>query len=146
MSRNSGRALVIAAGLLVPFGAFAQGGAASGGTGGSAAAGGTSASTLGTGGTSTGPAGTGSSLATGGSAAAAGGKAQSGSHVNNGGGNVLNGQAKAQAHDGGTFSKSHTKTQVKAGEEVGSRTKSMSHVLGEKPVKSTTGINAGVSQ
>ena len=115
---------------------------ATGGTGGSAAAGGTSASTLGTGGTSTGPAGTGSSIGSGGSAAAVDGKAQSRTNINSGNGPVLNANSKAQAHDGGTFSKSHTKTQVKAGEEVGSRTKTMSHVPGEKPVKCTTSTTA----
>lgn len=111
-----------------------------GGSGGSAAAGGTSASTVGTGGTSTGAAGTGSSIASGGSAASADGKAQSRVSGNSGNGPVLNQNAKAQAHDGGTFSKSHTKTQVKAGEEVSSRTKTMAHEPGSKPVKSTTGV------
>lgn len=113
-----------------------------GGTGGSAAVGGTSASTLGTGGTSTGPSGTGSSIGAGGSAAAVDGKAQSRTNVNGGNGPVLNANTKAQAHDGGTFSKSHTKTQVKAGEEVSSRTKTMTHEPGSKPIKSTTSINA----
>jgi len=113
------------------------------GSGVSAAAGGTSASTVGTGGTSTGAAGTGSSIAGGGSAASADGKAQSRSNVNQGNGPVLNSNVNAQAHDGGTFSKSHTKTQVKAGEEVSSQTKSMSHVPGSAPVKSTTGVTAG---
>src|SRR5437899_8362732 len=78
----------------------------SGGTGGSAAVGGTSASTVGTGGTSTSPTGTGSSIAAGGSAAAANGKAQSGTHVNQGNGPVLNANTRAQAHEGGTFSRS----------------------------------------
>jgi hypothetical protein len=41
------------------------------------------------------------------------------------------------AHDGGTFSKSHTKTKVRDG-EVESRTKTMAHEPGSKPVKSTT--------
>lgn len=114
---------------------------ATGGTGGSASAGGTSASTLGTGGTSTGAAGTGSSIGAGGSAAAVNGKAQSRTNVNGGNGPVLNANTNAQAHDGGTFSKSHTKTKVKAGEEVSSRTKTMSHEPGSKPVKSMTGIS-----
>jgi len=113
-----------------------------GGTGGSAAAGGTSASTVGTGGTSTSASGqTGSSIAAGGSAAAANGKAQSGANVNKGNGPVLNSNARAQAHEGGTFSRSHTRTQVKAGETVGSTTKSMSHVPGSKPTMSTTSTN-----
>src|SRR3954471_10986396 len=109
----------------------------SGGTAGSAAVGGTSASTVGTGGTSTSPTGTGSSIAGGGSAAAANGKAQSGSHVNQGNGPVLNSNTRAQAHDGGTFSRSQTRTKVKAGEDVQSTTRTMTHQPGSKPVKST---------
>ena len=112
----------------------------SGGTAGSAAVGGTSASSVGTGGTSTAPTGTGSSIAAGGSAAAVDGKAQSGTNVNRGNGPVLNSNARAQAHEGGTFSRSHTRTQVKAGDEVRSTTKTMSHEPGSKPVKSTTSI------
>jgi len=110
----------------------------SGGTAGSAAVGGTSASTVGTGGTSTSPTGTGSSIAGGGSAAAVDGKAQSRSHVNQGNGPVLNSNTRAQAHDGGTFSRSQTRTKVKAGEEVRSTTKTMSHEPGSAPVKSKT--------
>ena len=74
-------------------------------------------------------------LATGGSAA--GGKTNDRSHVNGTGNGGLNGQSKAMAHDGGTFSKSHTKTKVRDG-EVESRTKTMAHEPGSKPVKSTT--------
>ncbi|MFC6790958.1 hypothetical protein ACFQE0_15860 [Methylobacterium komagatae] len=121
--------------LVAPTLAMAQS-SATGGSAGSAAVGGTSASTVGTGGTSTGANGsTGSSLATGGSAA--GGKTMDRSHVNGTGNGGLNGQAKAMAHDGGTFSKSHTQTKVRDG-EVESRTKTMSHEPGSKPVKSTT--------
>jgi hypothetical protein len=112
----------------------------SGGTAGSAAVGGTSASTVGTGGTSTSPTGTGSSIAAGGSAATVDGKAQSGTHVNQGNGPVLNSNTRAQAHDGGTFSRSQTRTKVKAGEDVQSTTRTMSHEPGSKPVKSTTSI------
>jgi hypothetical protein len=54
---------------------------------------------------------------------------------------VLNSNARAQAHEGGTFSRSHTRTKVKAGEEVGSTTKTMSHVPGSKPTMSTTSTN-----
>jgi hypothetical protein len=114
----------------------------SGGTAGSAAVGGTSASTVGTGGTSTSPTGTGSSIAGGGSAASANGKAQSGSHVNQGNGPVLNSNTRAQAHDGGTFSRSQTRTKVKAGEEVQSTTRTMSHEPGSAPVKSKSSIQA----
>jgi hypothetical protein len=113
----------------------------SGGTAGSAAVGGTSASTVGTGGTSTSPTGTGSSIAAGGSAATADGKAQSRTNMNHGNGPVLNSNTRAQAHDGGTFSRSQTRTKVKAGEEVQSRTRTMSHEPGSKPVKSTTSIS-----
>lgn len=112
-----------------------------GGTGGSAAVGGTSASTVGTGGTSTSPSGTGSSIAGGGSAASANGKAQAGSHVNQGNGPVLNSNTRAQAHDGGTFSRSQTRTKVKAGEDVQSRTRTMTHQPGSKPVKSQSSIS-----
>lgn len=114
----------------------------SGGTGGSAAVGGTSASTVGTGGTSTSPTGTGSSIAGGGSAASVNGKAQSGSHVNQGNGPVLNSNTRAQAHDGGTFSRSQTRTKVKAGEEVQSTTRTMEHQPGSAPVKSKSSISA----
>lgn len=131
-------ALAFAGALAIAGPALAQK-SVTGGSGGSAAVGGTSASTVGTGGTSTGSAGTGSSIASGGSAAAVDGKAQSRTTGNNGNGPVLNQNSMAQAHDGGTFSKSHTKTQVKAGEEVSSRTKTMAHEPGSKPVKSTTG-------
>ena len=112
----------------------------SGGTAGSAAVGGTSASTVGTGGTSTSPSGTGSSIAAGGSAAAVDGKAQSRTNVNHGNGPVLNSNARAQAHEGGTFSRSQTRTKVKAGEDVQSTTRTMSHEPGSKPIKSTTSI------
>ena len=133
--------------LLTPAAVMAQsrGGSATAGSGGSAAAGGTSASTLGTGGTSTGANGnTGSSLATGG--AAAGGKTMDRSHVNETGNGGLNGQSKAMAHDGGTFSKSQTKTKVRDGESVASRTKTMSHEPGSKPVKSTTSTGSSTGQ
>ena len=108
------------------------------GTGGSAAAGGTSASTLGLGATSTGDDGeTASTLGTGGTAAAVDGRATSRTNlVDNQ--NMLMGQSRAQAMDQGTFSKSHTRTKVRKGEELESRTKSMSHVPGEKPEMSTT--------
>src|SRR5215218_1692820 len=114
----------------------------SGGSAGSAAVGGTSASTVGTGGTSTSPTGTGSSIAAGGSAAAVNGRAQSGTHVNQGNGPVLNANTRAQAHEGGTFSRSQTRTKVKAGQEVQSTTRTMSHEPGSAPIKSTTSTTA----
>lgn len=107
------------------------------GTAGSAAAGGTSASTLGLGGTSTGPAGTSSTVGGGGSAATSdGGKATSSNKINENP-DMLHDQARAKAQDGGTFSKSMTNTKIKDG-ELDSRTKSMAHEPGSKPVKSTT--------
>ncbi|ACS39996.1 hypothetical protein [Methylorubrum extorquens] len=129
-------ALAVLGLVLAPAFAQAQG-SATAGSAGSAASGGTSASTVGTG-------GTGSSLATGG--AAAGGKTMDRSHVNETGNGGLNGQSKSMAHDGGTFSKSQTKTKVRDGESVESRTKTMSHEPGSKPVKSTTTTGATTGQ
>jgi hypothetical protein len=139
-------ALAVLGLVLAPALAQAQaGGSTTGGSAGSAAAGGTSVSTVGTGGTSTGANGaTGSSLATG--ASAAGGKTMDRSHVNETGNGGLNGQAKAMAHDGGTFSRSQTKTKVRDGEGIESRTKTMSHEPGSKPVKSTTTTGSTVGR
>lgn len=111
--------------------------------GGSAAAGGTSASAVGTGGTQTGPNGTSSSIGSGGSAA--GGRTSGGTKIN-GNDNNLMGQSKAMAHDGGTFSKVQEKTKVKAGEELSTRTKAMSHQPGGPPAKSTTRTNVDLNQ
>jgi len=115
------------------------------GTGGSAAVGGTSASTLGTGGTSTGSTGTSSTIGSAGNAAAVEGKTSSRTNVH-GNDNMLQGQSKAKAQDGGTWSKSQTKTKVKAGESLDSRTKSMAHEPGSKPVKSTTRSSVDLPQ
>ncbi|MBW6425190.1 hypothetical protein KX729_27520 [Rhizobium sp. XQZ8] len=109
------------------------------GSGGSAAAGGTSASTLGTAGACKTDDGTTASIGSGGSAATADGKAKSQTKVNENP-NGLRTQSKAQAMDQGTFSKSQTKTRVQ-GDDLQSTTRSMSHVPGEKPVKSTTDSN-----
>jgi hypothetical protein len=114
------------------------------GSGGSAAAGGTSASTLGTSGACQTDDGTSASIASGGSAATGGGNAKSRTMVNENP-NQLRAQSKAQAMDQGTFSKSQTKTRVK-GDELQSTTRSMSHVPGEKPVKSTTDSNIALPQ
>ena len=111
-------------------------GSATGGSAGSAAAGGTSASTLGIGGTSTSPTQSSTTLAVGGSASAQGGHVMSHSAVH--GNETLNGQAMAQAHQGGTFSKSHTHCKAGSGAGVDCRTKTMAHVPGSKPVMSTT--------
>jgi hypothetical protein len=48
----------------------------------------------------------------------------------------------ASQQDGGTWSRSMTKTKEHKG-EISSRTKSMAHEPGGAPVKSTTGINVG---
>jgi hypothetical protein len=48
----------------------------------------------------------------------------------------LHGSSKAKAQDGGTWSKSQTKTKIKDG-EMTSRTKSMAHEPGGAPAKST---------
>jgi hypothetical protein len=114
------------------------------GSGGSAAAGGTSASTLGTAGACQTDDGTTASIGSGGSAATADGEAKSQTKVNENP-NQLRAQSKAQAMDQGTFSKSQTKTRIK-GDELQSTTRSMSHVPGEKPVKSTTGSNVVLPQ
>ena len=108
------------------------------GSGGAAATPDTSATTLGTAGTSTGAAGTGSSLATGGSAAATDGRVDSRTKIHDNANNLM-GQSKAMANEGGgDWSKSQTKTQVKPGDELSTRTKTMSHEPGGAPTKSTT--------
>ncbi|CDN58194.1 Hypothetical protein RG1141_PA13620 (plasmid) [Neorhizobium galegae bv. officinalis bv. officinalis str. HAMBI 1141] len=114
------------------------------GSGGSAAAGGTSASTLGTAGACRTDSGTTSSIGSGGSAATADGKARSQTKINENP-NQLKAQSRAQAMDQGTFSKSQTKTRVK-GDELQSKTRSMSHVPGQKPVKSNTESNVVLPQ
>lgn len=107
------------------------------GSGGSAAAGGTSASSLGLGASATGAQGASRSLGVGGSAA--GGRTMSHSGVH-GNGNALNGQSMNQAHErGGIWSKSHTHTMAKHG-RLTTRTKSMAHMPGGPPVKSTSGL------
>jgi hypothetical protein len=118
-------------------------GAATIGSGGSAAAGGTSATTLGTGGVCAGEDGTSASIGSGGSAAANDGRADSRTRVN-ANENNLNAKSDAMAQDGGTWSKSKTQTKIRQGEELSSRTRTMSHVPGEKPVKSTTSVETSV--
>lgn len=136
--------VLLAASLASVTGPASAQDAATVGTAGSAAAGDTAASTLGTAGTSTGENGDqASSLATGGSAASADGKAKSDTKVIENP-RMIKGHSKAMAHDGGTFSKSMTKTKVKDG-ELSSDTRSMSHVPGEKPVKTTTGVDASLA-
>lgn len=137
-------AAVLAVCAMLSTSAFAQD-AATVGSGGSAAAGGTSASTLGTAGTSTDAAGNeSSSIGSGGSAAAADGNARSRTKIVENP-NGLKANSKGMANDGGTFSKSMTKTKVKDG-TLSSDTKTMSHVPGEKPVKSTSGAEAALPQ
>jgi hypothetical protein len=116
----------------------ASGGSGTVGTAGSGAAGGTSASTLGLGGTSIGPSGTSSTIGGGGSAATSdGGKATTSNKVHENP-NKLQDQAKAKAQNGGTWSKSHTKTTIEKDGDLSSRTKSMAHEPGGPPAKSTT--------
>jgi hypothetical protein len=59
--------------------------------------------------------------------------------------NKLQTQSKAQAMDQGTFSKSKTKTTAR-GDDLDSTTRTMSHVPGQKPVKSTTDTNVTLPQ
>lgn len=113
-------------------------------TGGSAAAGGTSASTLGTAGTCLNDEGATSSIASGASAASADGKAQSRTKINENPAH-LKAQSRAQAVDQGTFSKSQAKTRVSEG-ELQSRTRTMSHVPGQKPSMDRTESNVIVPQ
>jgi hypothetical protein len=128
-------------------GASVNDGSASGtiGSGGSAAAGGTSASGVSSGGTSTDESGTGSSVGAGGSAAATDGKTMSKSKVNENP-NMLQGQTMQKAQDGGTWSKVKSKSKVRPGEELDTRTKSMSHEPGGPPVKSTTQESIDLNQ
>jgi hypothetical protein len=139
--RNRFLVVLVAGVSLVSGSAFAEEipTSATVGSGGSAAAGNTSASTVGTGGTSQDADGNqSSSIASGGSAAAADGKARSDTKtVENP--NQLKSQSKAMAQDKGTFSRSQTKTRVRD-DALTSTTRSMSHVPGEKPVKSTTNV------
>lgn len=118
--------------------------AATVGSGGSAAAGDTSASTLGTGAACDTGEQTNSTVGTAGSAASADGKATSKTHTTENK-NKLQSQTKAQAMDQGTFSKSRTKTKV-TDDGLESRTKTMSHVPGEKPVKGSTIIQQEMPQ
>ncbi|MBB3565205.1 hypothetical protein FHX06_006575 [Rhizobium sp. BK512] len=57
----------------------------------------------------------------------------------------LKAQTNAQAVDKGTFSKSRTKTSTD-GQSLQSTTRSMSHVPGQKPVKSKTEQNVILPQ
>lgn len=136
MKRHLGILLALTLGAAMPATAQTS---STVGSGGSAAAGGTSASTLGTGGTSTDDDGnSASSIGSAGSAATVDGKAKSDTKIVTNP-NMLKAQSKAMANDKGTFSKSKTKTTVKDG-ELSSDTRSMSHVPGEKPVKSDSGV------
>lgn len=119
-------------------------GSATLGTGGSAAAGTTSATTLGLGAVSNDPSGRSTALGTGGSAAAAGGGRVDSRSKITGNENNQNAQSKAMANEGGgEWSKSKTKTKIH-GDEINSRTKSMSHLPGGPPAKSTTRMQTTV--
>lgn len=113
-----------------------SGGSATIGSGGSAAAGGTSASTAGVGAAS----GDARSLSTGGSAAAVEGKATSRTKINENKNDMM-GRSSARAQDGGTWSRSTTRTKIHKG-ELTTRTKTMAHEPGGPPVKSTSGTSA----
>ena len=138
-----GATAMAAIALAAPASAQDCQGAGTVGSGGSAAAGDTSASTLGTGAACDTGSGTNATVGSGGSAATAAGKAQSMTHTH-ANKNNLQSQSKAQAMDKGTFSKSMTKTKIKHGDDLQSRTKTMSHVPGQKPVMDrTTADTAG---
>lgn len=107
------------------------------GTAGSAAAGGTSASTIGLGANSTGKAVNSSTVGGAGSAATVNGKATSNTKIRENP-QMLRSQSRAQAQDGGTWSKSASNTKVQHDGDLTSRTRSMSHVQGSKPAMSKT--------
>ncbi|MDP2296090.1 MAG: hypothetical protein Q8M24_11590 [Pseudolabrys sp.] len=111
-------------------------GSATVGSGGSAAAGGTSASTLGLGAKS----GDSQSIGSAGTAAAVDGKVSSQTKLSDD-----KAMSKAKAQDGGTWSKSQTKTKIKD-DVLSSRTKSMAHEPGGPPAKSTTRTSVPVGQ
>ncbi|RVI95638.1 hypothetical protein CN186_08515 [Sinorhizobium medicae] len=136
MLRKSLLAIFVASATVAATPAAAQECDGTIGSGGSAAAGGTSASTIGTAGTCRTDSGTTSSIGAGGSAATSDGKAKSRTKINENP-SQLQGQSKAQAMNKGTFSKSQTKTKVTE-DGLQSRTKTMSHVPGEKPTQSKT--------
>ena len=116
-----------------PMAVMAQAPGPTGGAGPSSA----SSTALGaTAGPSKGPVGSASGGSGGSAAADQGGHVMSRSAVH--GNNNLNGQAMAQAHEGGTFSKSHTHCKAGSSAGVACRTKSMAHVPGSKPTMSTT--------
>jgi hypothetical protein len=110
------------------------------GTGGSAAVGGTSASTLGLGGRS----GDSATIGSGGSAAAVEGKTKSDTKIH-GNKNHLMGRSRARAQDGGTWSRSRTRTKIHK-DKLTSRTRSMAHEPGGPPVKSTTRESVDLSR
>jgi hypothetical protein len=112
------------------------------GSGGAAATDSTLATTLGT----AGACDDGSqSLATGGSAAAVDGKADSRTHVVENPNQTM-GTSQARAQDDGEWSRSKTRTRVRNGEELTSTTRTMSHVPGSAPVKSTSSAEADLSE
>ncbi|MGF7163678.1 hypothetical protein FHS85_005348 [Rhodoligotrophos appendicifer] len=116
-------------------------GSATVGSGGSGATENTSASTLGTGGSCETEDGHSSTVGSGGSAAAVDGKVDSDTKVN-ANENNLNAKSTASAKEGGEWSRSKTQTKVRQGEDLSTRTKTMSHVPGSKPEKSTTAVQS----
>jgi len=114
------------------------------GSAGSGSAGDTSASTVGTAGTSSDE--DGASASSLGSAGSAAGGDKNTSRTNiHGNENNLHGKSQAKAMDqGGTWSKSKTQMKVKQGEELSTRTKTMSHEAGGPPSKSTSSSTVDV--
>jgi hypothetical protein len=108
-------------------------------SGGAAATDSTTATTLGTGAACQTEEGTSKTIGSGGSAAAVDGKADSDTKVVENP-NKLKAMSRARAQDGGEWSKSRTKTTVND-DGLASTTRTMSHVPGSAPVKSTTDVD-----
>ena len=128
MKHHSTSALIVAALMITP--AIAQN--STGGSAGTATTPGMSASTLGVGATSNGN----SALGVGASGATTNPDARVRTSAKVNGNNNLHGRAKADVRDGGEFARSHTK--CRTGDDVSCRTRTMAHVPGSKPVKSTS--------
>jgi len=113
-------------------------GSATGGSGGTAVVDGNSATTLGVGGTSATNNGGSSALGMGASGASVNDDANVHTRAAVHGNHNLNGQAMTNVNDKGTFARSHTHCKDKMGQSVNCRTKTMSHVPGQKPTMSTS--------
>lgn len=111
-------------------------------SGGAVATDSTSATTLGTGAACQTGEGTSKMIGSGGSAAAIGGKTDSDTKLLENP-NKLKAMSRAKAQDGGEWSKSKTKTTVND-DSLASTTRTISHVPGAAPVKSTTDVDVGL--